>query len=182
MTVDATHLQSVVDITPITSAIMQLVATLILGIGTWAISRLIQWLGLKNAAQATANLDDALQKGVTFGLQQTQELIKQKGWDNIEVHDEALGKALPYVMSRFPGALKAAGLDMSKHRSCRGRCQGRARSRVPTCCRSGSVVASDAPSDGTNPSNDVSTRKSTQCYYDNDRRCRSLDPSSGDLT
>ncbi|HEV7658912.1 MAG TPA: hypothetical protein VGO55_03615 [Allosphingosinicella sp.] len=46
-----------IDLTPVTSALMQLLAAIIMGVGTWAAGRLVQWLGLRNAAQATAALD-----------------------------------------------------------------------------------------------------------------------------
>ena len=64
-----------VNIDPIINALLQLAATVLLAAGTWAVSRLVTWLGLKNSAQATATLDDALQKAVTYGLQQSQGLI-----------------------------------------------------------------------------------------------------------
>lgn len=100
-----------VDVTPVTNALMQLAAAVVLAVGTWAVSRFVQWLGLKNAAQATANLDDVLQKGVTYGLQQSLDLIKQKGWDHVDVRNQVLDTALPYVISRFPDTLAAVGLD-----------------------------------------------------------------------
>ena len=102
-----------IDITPMTNALLELFATLLLAAGTWAIGRLVRWLGLKNAAQATVNLDDALQKSVTYGLQQSQSLIKQNGWDSVDVHDQSLAKAVPYMIAHFPDALKGVGLDLS---------------------------------------------------------------------
>src|SRR5689334_6275957 len=63
------------DITWITTPLLQLLGTLILAIGTWAIKRLLDWLQLKISAQASANLDQALEKAVTFGIQQAQETI-----------------------------------------------------------------------------------------------------------
>ena len=95
---------------PIITALLQLMAMLILGVGTWAIGRLVQWLGLRNSAQATANFDDALQKSVTYGLQQVQDQIRQHGWDNAEVKNRALAVALTYMNGRFGSTLKAAGV------------------------------------------------------------------------
>ena len=106
-------MHTAIDITPVTNALLELFATLLLGAGTWAIGRFVQWLGLKNAAQATANLDDALQKSVTYGLQQSQGLIKQHGWDSVDVHDASLAKAVPYMIKHFPDALKGVGVDAS---------------------------------------------------------------------
>ena len=102
-----------IDITPLINALLECAATLLVATGTWLIARLVRWLGLKNAAQATANLDDALSKSVTYGLQQSQVLIKQNGWDSVSVRNAALGTALPYMLAHFPDALKAVGLDLS---------------------------------------------------------------------
>ena len=101
------------DITPITSALMQLLGAVIMGFGTWAVGRFVQWLGLKNSEQIAANIDDALRKAVTYGLQQAQDEIRAKGWDHVDVRNKALQQALPYMINHFPDTLKAAGLDLN---------------------------------------------------------------------
>ncbi len=106
-------MNTAIDLAPVTGALMQLFAAAIMGVGTWAVTRLVQWLGLKNAAQATAAFDDVLQKAVTYGLQQTQSLISRNGWDHIEVRNQALAHAAPYLIQRFPDTLRAVGVDLS---------------------------------------------------------------------
>jgi len=106
-----------VDLTPITNVLLQLAGAVILGVGTWAIGRLLQWLGLKTSAQAMANLDDALGKAVTYGLQQSQDLIRQKGWDHADVRNATLAAAVPYLIKRFPDTLKAVGVDLSNEKA-----------------------------------------------------------------
>jgi len=101
------------DLSPVINVLLQLAATVLLAVGTWGISMIVRWLGLKNSAQATASLDDALQKSVTYGLQQSQALIRQKGWDHADVKSAALRQALPYMIKRFPDVLGSAGIDMS---------------------------------------------------------------------
>lgn len=96
----------------IINALLQLAGAAILAIGTWAIGRVVTLLGLKNSAQATANLDDALQKAVTYGLQQSKTLIMAKGWDSIEVRNQTLAAASTYMLTRFQDTLKATGTDM----------------------------------------------------------------------
>ena len=102
-----------IDFTPIINVVLQTMATVLLGAGTWGISRLVHWLGLKNAAQASANLDDALGKSVAYGLQQSQQLIKANGWDHADVRSATLASAAPYMIAHFPDALKAVGCDLS---------------------------------------------------------------------
>ena len=103
---------------PVINALLQLVASLLLAAGGWLIARPVHWLGLKNAAQATANLDDALQKAIAYGLQQVQDTIREKGWDHIDVRDRTLAIAPPYLITRFPDALRAVGgLDLSNRKA-----------------------------------------------------------------
>lgn len=102
-----------VDITPITSAVVQILAAIILAMGTWAIGRAVQWLGLKNSQQISENLDKALEKAVTYGIQQAQEEIRIKGWDSIQVKNETLAHAMPYFIERFSDTLRAAGINPS---------------------------------------------------------------------
>lgn len=99
---------------PIYTVLLQLAAALLLAVGTWATARFTRWLGLKNSAQITVALDSALQRSVTYGLQQTQDLIREKGWDSPLVRTNALSAALPYMTERFADTLKLAGVDMGK--------------------------------------------------------------------
>lgn len=94
----------------LTNALLQLVAALILALGSVGVARLTRWLGIKSNDAARAAFDDVLQKSVTYGLQQTQEMIRRKGWDDLEVKTTALGHAAPYV-ERFPDVLKALKVD-----------------------------------------------------------------------
>ena len=102
-----------IDLSPVVNVLLQLAATVLLAAGTWAIGMVVRWLGLKNAAQVTASLDDALQKSVTYGLQQSQDVIRQKDWDHVDVRSVALAHAVPYLIQHFPDALGAAGVDLS---------------------------------------------------------------------
>lgn len=101
------------SLNPIFSVLLQLAATVILALGSWAIARLTRWLNLKSSAQLTEALDTALQKSVIFGLQQSQEEIRAKGWDSVEVKNAALAVALPYMTSRFGDTLKLVGVDVN---------------------------------------------------------------------
>lgn len=101
-----------VQIDSIAPILVQLAAAVLLAAGSWGIARFTKWLGLQNNAQINTALETALQKSVTFGLQQAQETIRQKGWDHIEVKNQALATALPYMASRFAETLKQAGVDV----------------------------------------------------------------------
>jgi len=99
---------------PVINVLLPLLAALLLGVGTWAISRLVKWLNLKNAELITASLNDALHKSVAYGLQQSHDLIHANGWNSIEVKNKTLGTAFQYMIDRFPDTLKAVGVDPLK--------------------------------------------------------------------
>jgi hypothetical protein len=99
------------DITPVTNALLQLGATAITALGTVAIARLVQWLNIKNGDATRSALDEVLNKSVTFGLAESQDLIKAKGWDHVDVRNAAIAKALPYLIDRFPDVLRGLKLD-----------------------------------------------------------------------
>ncbi len=94
----------------LTQSLLQLAAALIMALGTLAIARLTRWLGIQGDSAARAAFDDVLNKAVTFGLQQSQQLIKQRGWDDAVVKSQALQLAAPYVQN-FPDVLKALKID-----------------------------------------------------------------------
>jgi len=140
-----------IDLAPLTSTLMQLLATLIMGVGTWAVSRLVQWLGLRNAAQATAALDDVLQKAVTYGLQQTQDVIREKGWDHIEVRNQALAKAVPYLIERFPDTLRAVGVDLANRNAMTSSVTGALDRAFPHAAARAAASPATPPSTAPNP-------------------------------
>lgn len=95
------------------NGLLQLSASLILAIVGFAVTRLMALLKIKQDAAARAAFDDVLLKSVTFGLQQTRGLIRERGWDDDMVRSEALRQALPYL-ERFPDVLKALKIDGSR--------------------------------------------------------------------
>lgn len=102
-----------ISLTPIITTLLELAATVVFAVGSWGIARLTTWLNLKNADQINRNLEGALQKAVTYGLQQTQDRIRAEGWDSLNVKNEALATALPYMTDRFKDTLRLAGVNIS---------------------------------------------------------------------
>ena len=102
-----------INLAPIITPLLELAATVVFAIGGWGITRLTTWLGLKNTDQINKNLESALQKAVTYGLQQTQTRIRAEGWDSLNVKNQALQSALPYMTERFQDTLRLAGVNTS---------------------------------------------------------------------
>lgn len=101
------------DLSPITDLLLQGAGAIVLGLAGWATQRLIAWLNLKVSAQQTAALDGALQKALTYGIQQAKTTIDAKGWDHVDVKNQVLGTALDTMVQKFPDALKGIGVDLA---------------------------------------------------------------------
>lgn len=82
-------------------------------VGTWAIWKLKQKLGLDNDATIRAGLDDAAMKSIQRAVMQHQEEIAAKGWDNAEVQARLIEAATAYIKKQFPDTLTKAGVDTS---------------------------------------------------------------------
>lgn len=103
------------DITPLTNTLVQLLALVILSIGTafigWAANMLHTKWGLDISNSKVAAFDDQLDKAITFGVTQFEAEIKAKGWDDPTVKDKVLGLALSSIVTKAPGILNNMGLS-----------------------------------------------------------------------
>lgn len=63
------------------------------------------------SAQQVAAFDGALGKALQFGVTASEDLIRAKGWDHVDVKSQVVGIALNTMVARFPGALAAVGLS-----------------------------------------------------------------------
>ncbi|HEY0412670.1 MAG TPA: hypothetical protein VGD66_05985 [Allosphingosinicella sp.] len=161
MTTAATH---VIDLTPITSALMQVLAAVVLGIGTFAAQRVVQWLGLRNSQAVTAALDSALQKAVTYGLQQSHDLIKQNGWDHVSVRNNSIAEAATYMTSRFQDTLKAAGVDVNDSAGTQAIVEGALQRAFPHAAAVAAASPATPPTTAPNPKEqkDLPQQQATQ--------------------
>lgn len=100
-----------IDLSGIETQILTGLAGLI-GLGLlWLIQRAAGLIKQHLTAGQTAALDDAAGKALQFGITQAQGMIKAKGWDHVDVKDAVVATAAQYAASKFPDALKGAGID-----------------------------------------------------------------------
>ena len=102
-----------IDLSTIEQQLLQALGIAILALITWAIKLLVTKLKLQNAADVTNALDDAAGKAIQFGVVKAQDVITAKGWDHVDTHSAITNTAAQYMVDKFPGALKAAGIDPS---------------------------------------------------------------------
>jgi hypothetical protein len=102
-----------VDLAPFFNDLFALLAAAAAGMVVWVAQRVAALLHLKISAQTGSLLESAAFNSATYGLGKVQALIAAKGWDHAEVKSQAVALAIPYFTSRFPGALKAAGVNLN---------------------------------------------------------------------
>lgn len=94
-----------IDLSVLLKPLLELLGTLALAMLTAALRRLFEWLGLRNRSQLRLVFDDILQKGILWGIQQAEDLIRVKGWDHLDVRDKTVAEALDYITARFGASL-----------------------------------------------------------------------------
>jgi hypothetical protein len=102
-----------IDLHPVLSDILTVLAAGAAGMVAWVGRKAATLLHLKISSQTSDMLEQAAYKAATFGLGRVQDLIAAKGWDHPEVKSQAVALAIPYFTSRFPEALKAAGVNVN---------------------------------------------------------------------
>lgn len=100
-----------VDLQPLITSLVGLAALAITTIGTLAVKRIADYVGIKISDQKMKLLDSVLSKAVASGAMQANDIIAAKGWDHPEVHNAVIAKAMNYAIEKFPDALTMAGLD-----------------------------------------------------------------------
>lgn len=93
-----------VDLKPLLDVGLQILAAVLLALGSWAATWLVKKLKLSADSEVRLYLDQALQRGVTYAV----EHARTRGADlaRVEVRNEIVAKAASYAATRVPDALK----------------------------------------------------------------------------
>ena|SRR5690606_16277795 len=97
-----------IDLAPLISALLQIVAVFVLALGSVAINRLARWLRLKGDDEFRTYLETALQNGVSFAVQRLREEGKRY---RLGTKHEAIAHATQYVINQVPEAVRRLKLD-----------------------------------------------------------------------
>ena len=98
-----------IDFTPVLDMGIDLLAVVLMGLGTWALAKLGRKFGLEADDQIRLVLQEALEKGVGYA----RERAREQGDDfaRIEVRNAAAATAANYVIGRVPQAAAHFGLN-----------------------------------------------------------------------
>lgn len=101
-----------IDLSPILNLGIDLLAVVLMALGTWALARLGRKFGLESDDRIRVYLDEALMRAVDWA----KEKARQRGEDLavIEVRHKAIAEAANEVIARVPDAVRHFGLDEAR--------------------------------------------------------------------
>lgn len=101
------------DLSTLEADFLQGLAGLVLMFLLYLMQRGSAWLKIKLSDAQKAEMEDVAAKALTWGVTQSETLIKAKGWDHAEVQNAVVAAATRYAVTKFPDAIKRTGLDLS---------------------------------------------------------------------
>ncbi len=101
--------QFALDISPIFDVLLELLATVLMALGTWGITLLSRKLKLSNDSEIRNYLEKALERAVDNATERAREAGKD--YTQIEVRHELLRDAAQYIVNRTPDAVKHFNLS-----------------------------------------------------------------------
>src|SRR5882672_7902152 len=99
------------DLSAIETQILQAIGGVVLIGVLWAIRYGAGILQIKLSDTQKAELEDVAGKSLAFGLSKIDAVIRAKGWDHIDVKNQAVQLAVGYAVTKFPDAMQRAGID-----------------------------------------------------------------------
>lgn len=102
---------SFVDLAPAVQVLLQMLAGLLLAVGTWGVKRISDRFGIEVDDKIRGYLMSAVSGAVGFGIRKAKALIEEKpGWTRIQVENAIVASAASYILSKVPDAVKRFNL------------------------------------------------------------------------
>lgn len=101
-----------IDVTPVLNLGIDLLALVLMALGSWAIARLGRKFGLEADDQIRVYLGEALVSGIGWAKEQARK--RSQDMARIEVRNKLAAEAAGYVIERVPDAVKRFGLDRQR--------------------------------------------------------------------
>lgn len=102
----------VVDISPITSYLVEVLAAVAVVVGGWAVRRIFQWIGIKRDEKDQAQIENLIGLGINFGKVRLQEIATKRS--KIEIKNELVRFGAGYVIDALPGILQRQKITPEK--------------------------------------------------------------------
>lgn len=91
-----------IDLAPLASVGLELVAAVLMAVGSYAVWRLNRFLGLREDSEVRAYLDGALHQAVEYGL---EKAAPAAGKLSVKTRNEVVASAASYAAAAVPDAL-----------------------------------------------------------------------------
>lgn len=101
-----------IDLTPVLDAGIDLLALVLMALGSWAIARLGRKFGLESDDRIRVYLGEALVSGIGWAKEQARK--RSEDIAHVEVRNKLVAEAAGYVIERVPGAVNRFGLDRQR--------------------------------------------------------------------
>ena len=95
-----------IDFGPLVVVGIEVLAGLLLAVGSWGAYKLTQYLDLKNEEQLRNVVMSAIERGVNYGKNKALEEVKDADWAEYETKNKLVGHAAQYVLTKVPNAVK----------------------------------------------------------------------------
>jgi len=97
-----------IDLTPLLDVGLQILAGILLAVGTWAVSKIAKKVGIEVDDAARAYVREAIQGGIDYAV----KAAKAAGKDvtKIEVKNELVADAVNYVLAQVPDGIRKLNL------------------------------------------------------------------------
>lgn len=102
------------DLSGIELQVLQGVGVVVGAAAIYAAQRVASYFGLKLKADQITMLNSAVDKAMTLGVTQADNVIREKGWDHVDSKNAVVNFALGTVEDKFADALKANGIDLTQ--------------------------------------------------------------------
>ena len=96
-----------ISLTPLLNPVIEVLAVVLLGAGTWAVSMLAQRIGLERDGGLASFVDEAIEEGVALAKRRARAAAEDA---DVEIDNEYLAEAVEHVIESAPKAVRKLGL------------------------------------------------------------------------
>lgn len=98
------------DLSPLLTVLVEVLAGALLTVGTWAAKRLADKLKMDEDSQARTYLQDAIVRGIEYGAEQSKK-YGNKNFSDFKVRNGVTYEAVSYLLDHVPDVMKRFGID-----------------------------------------------------------------------
>lgn len=100
-----------IDFGPLISeVVIPILGALLTLVGSWAVTQLAGWLGMKKTGEVMQGLDGIVRQGVAMAERKAKNYAQESSLTKVDIENRKVAEAANHVMMQAPGWLKKAGV------------------------------------------------------------------------